>query len=139
MFPLLQPIRHLVKASSKISVSRRFFCDGENVQKAFKFGQPTEWTHPHIIQKNEINKGILKSEFRARREKLIEKLLKLKTQEKHLLLLPAAQRQYMVDKIPYFYRKLWARWNMVFNKLIVGRIRTLDIWLDASSLTTFSS
>ena len=103
---LLQPIRHLVKASSKISVSRRFFCDGENVQKPLKFGQPTEWTHPHIIQKNEINKGILKSEFSARREKLIEKLLKLKNQEKHLLLLPAAQKQYMVDKIPYFYRKL---------------------------------
>ena len=111
MYTLLQPIRHLVKASSKISVSRRFFCDGENVQKPFKFGQPTEWTHPHIIQKNEINKGILKSEFRTRREKLIEKLLKLKTQEKHLLLLPAAQRQYMVDKIPYFYRKLSACWD----------------------------
>ena len=106
MYTLLQSLRHLVKASSQISVSRRFLCDGENVQKPFKFGQPTEWTHPHIIQKNEINKGILESEFRARREKLIEKLLKLKNQEKHLLLLPAAQRQYMVDKIPYFYRKL---------------------------------
>ena len=75
MYPLLQSLRHSVLASYKKSVCRRLFCDGEKVQSQGKYGQPTEWTHPHIIQKNQINKGIEKYEFKTRREKLIEKLL----------------------------------------------------------------
>jgi len=77
-----------------------------------KYGQPTEWTHPHIIGPGEVNKGILKSEFKARREKLAETLVAGRINdktgpvgEKHLLILPAAMRPYMVDKIPYFYRQ----------------------------------
>jgi len=77
-----------------------------------KYGQPTEWTHPHIINKGEVNKGVQKSEFRARREKLAESLMANKISfktgpggDKHLMILPAAKRQYMVDKIPYFYRQ----------------------------------
>ena len=77
-----------------------------------KYGQPTEWTHPHIIGKGEVNKGVLKSEFRTRREKITESLMEEKIScnngqagDKHLLILPAAKRQYMVDKIPYFYRQ----------------------------------
>jgi len=105
MYPLHQTLRHFVLSSSKKSISRRLFCDGANLQSQFKYGQPTEWTHPHIIQKNEVNKGIHKDEFKIRREKLIEKLLQLKNKGKHLLVLPAAKRKYMVDKIPYFYRQ----------------------------------
>jgi len=77
-----------------------------------KYGQPTEWTHQHIIAKGEVNKGVLKSEFRARRENIAETLIADRINsktgpvgEKHLLILPAAKRQYMVDKIPYFYRQ----------------------------------
>eukprot|EP00092_Neocalanus_flemingeri_P024502 GFUD01026570.1.p1 GENE.GFUD01026570.1~~GFUD01026570.1.p1 ORF type:complete len:491 (+),score=99.26 GFUD01026570.1:57-1529(+) len=77
-----------------------------------KYGQPTEWTHPHIIGQGEVNKGIQKSEFRTRREKIAENLIAEKislknnqTGDKHLLIVPAAKRQYMVDKIPYFYRQ----------------------------------
>ena len=106
MYPFLKPLKHSINASSKKLLSRRFFCDAGNVAKHGKYGQPTEWTHPHLIGKDEVNKGILKSEFKTRREKLIGKLLKLKKQDKHLLILPAAKRQYMVDKIPYFYRKV---------------------------------
>ena len=86
--------------------SRRFFYDGAKFLSPGKYGQPTSFTHPHLLKDGEINKGILKSEFKKRRENLIEKLLNLKNQDKHLLLLPAAKRKYMVDKIPYFYRKV---------------------------------
>ena len=110
------------------------------MQSQGKYGQPTEWTHPHIIQKNQINKGIEKYEFKTRREKLIEKLLQLKNKGKHLLVLPAAKRKYMVDKIPYFYRKVkpGAGRNLLFNELIVDRTQTLDTSLAASNLTTSS-
>ena len=106
MYPSLLSLRHFLLASSWKSDSRRFLYDGAKVLSPGKYGQPTSFTHPHLLKNEEINKGIQKSEFKNRRENLIEKLLKLKKQDKHLLLLPAAKRKYMVDKIPYFYRKV---------------------------------
>jgi len=41
-----------------------------------KFGQPTEWTHPHIIGRGEVNHGIKKEEFHKRRERLVDQLLR---------------------------------------------------------------
>ena len=41
-----------------------------------KYGQPTEWTHPHIIGPGEVNHGISKGEFHSRRDKLVEQLLR---------------------------------------------------------------
>ena len=57
--------------------------------------------------------GVLKTEFKARREKLVENLFSelndgskpVSGDEKHLLILPSAMRLYMVDKIPYVYRQ----------------------------------
>ena len=43
---------------------------------AAKYGQPTEWTHPHIIGPGEVNRGISKGEFHSRRDKLVEQLLR---------------------------------------------------------------
>ena len=71
-----------------------------------KYGQPTEWTHSHILGKNEVNHGISRDEFRARRENIVEKLLRHKPGGSHLLILPAARKQFMVEKIPYFFRNL---------------------------------
>ena len=73
-------------------------------EKSRKYGQPTEWTHSHIIGKNEVNKGISKSEFQHRRLRLMENLQKLKSTGTHILIIPASKRQYMIEKIPYFYR-----------------------------------
>lgn len=78
-----------------------------------KFGQPTEWSHPHLIGKGEVNHGISRDEFKIRRDNLIEKLLESSSQERphnlqdqrHLLIIPSAKRQFMVDKIPYNYRQ----------------------------------
>ena len=102
-------------------------------EKSRKYGQPTEWTHSHIIGKNEVNKGISKSEFHHRRQKLMENLQKMKSTGTHILIIPASKRQYMIEKIPYFYRwelfyclaclfytwnlnvKLWNVWNFFFK------------------------
>ena len=80
-----------------------------------KYGQPTEWTHPHIIRPGEVNHGISKEEFHIRRDKLVEQLLRLSLQrsarlshkpdQRHLLVLPSAKRQFMIDNIPYSYRQ----------------------------------
>ena len=105
MYPLILPLQQFIHASPQM-VQTRFFSFGKRLQRQLKYGQPTEWTHPHIIKKNEINRGILKSEFKNRREKLIEKLLEVRKEQKHLLLLPAAKKKFMVDNIPYFYRKV---------------------------------
>ena len=75
----------------------------DSVVSSRKYGQPTEWTHPHILSKNEVNRGIQRSEFKQRREHLVEKLIKQKSGD-HLLIIPAAKKQYMVEKIPYFFR-----------------------------------
>ena len=85
--------------------ARRQFSSGKAAfVSSRKYGQPTEWTHPHIIGKNEVNKGIQRSEFASRRQRLVEKLLKQKNGDSHLLILPAAKKQFMIDKIPYFFR-----------------------------------
>jgi len=70
-----------------------------------KFGQPTEWTHPHLVGRDEVTPGLSRVEFRRRREGLVEALLATSGQQQHLLVLPAATRQYMVDKIPFPYRQ----------------------------------
>jgi len=80
-----------------------------------KFGQPTEWTHPHIIGRGEVNHGIKKEEFHKRRERLVDQLLRSdlhrsgrlthSSDQKHLLVLPSAKKQFMIDNIPYTYRQ----------------------------------
>jgi len=86
---------------SEFRISRRLFSVANNSSvSSRKYGQPTEWTHPHIIGKNEVNKGIQKSEFRQRRENLVERLLKQKSGGSNLLIIPAARKQFMIDKIP---------------------------------------
>ena len=52
-------------------------CEMKSIFRApAKFGQPTEWTHPHIIGRGEVNHGILKEEFHKRRERLVDQLLR---------------------------------------------------------------
>ena len=92
-------------AGSNTKVSKKHFSAvrADSVVSSRKYGQPTEWTHPHILGKDEVNRGIQRSEFQQRREHLVEKLLKQKSGD-HLLIIPAAKKQFMVEKIPYFFR-----------------------------------
>ena len=63
--------------TSKFSGNPKNICDMKSTFRApAKFGQPTEWTHPHIIGRGEVNHGILKEEFHKRRERLVDQLLR---------------------------------------------------------------
>ncbi|KAF5273433.1 hypothetical protein FQA39_LY07450 [Lamprigera yunnana] len=74
------------------------------------YGQPTVYTHPHLLKNGEITAYIQRKEFQERRCKLIESIIshslscdtKLK---KHLIIIPSASKQYMSDKIPYVFRQ----------------------------------
>lgn len=37
-------------------------------------GQPTPWTHPHLLKQHEIATGITVDEFKARRERLMNRI-----------------------------------------------------------------
>lgn len=39
-----------------------------------RFGQPTQFTHPHLLKPNQLAIGILPSEFAERRQKFMEKI-----------------------------------------------------------------
>lgn len=74
------------------------------------YGQPTSETHPYLIQKDEITPLIKKSEFQERRQKLIDQISTYVSErnpdvKNHLIIIPSASKQYMSDKIPYFFRQ----------------------------------
>ncbi|CAH0552675.1 unnamed protein product [Brassicogethes aeneus] len=84
----------------------------EQINSANKtFGQPTFTTHPHIItSENEVTPLITKEEYSNRRHNFVEKLVQhVKNQsnenKRHLIVIPAATKQYMSDKIPYVFRQ----------------------------------
>ena len=39
-----------------------------------RFGQPTQFSHPHMLKTNELTIGLLPSEFADRRNRLMEKI-----------------------------------------------------------------
>ena len=90
-------------ATKSCKILKRQFGGSSSVWSR-KYGQPTEWTHGHIIGKDQVNKGILKTEFKQRRINLIENLQKKKTGSS-ILIIPSARKQFMIDKIPYFFRQ----------------------------------
>ncbi|CAH1964027.1 unnamed protein product [Acanthoscelides obtectus] len=73
-------------------------------------GQPTPETHPHLLNPDEVTPLITKTEYQNRRCQLIESIMKkaIKSseyQKNHLVIVPGASKQYMSDKIPYFFRQ----------------------------------
>ncbi|KAJ3651342.1 hypothetical protein Zmor_017391 [Zophobas morio] len=74
------------------------------------YGQPTHETHPQLVKKDEITPFVKKSEFESRRQKLIEQIATYVRErnpeiKQHLVVIPSASKQYMSDKIPYFFRQ----------------------------------
>ncbi|CAH2989792.1 unnamed protein product [Chilo suppressalis] len=70
-------------------------------------GQATCHTHPHLIQPGYLTCGITQMEYRERRETLVNKLVSEmeNTHQSHIIVIPAARKQYMSDKIPYVFRQ----------------------------------
>ncbi|XP_013185348.2 xaa-Pro aminopeptidase 3 [Amyelois transitella] len=71
------------------------------------FGQPTCHTHPHLIRPEQLTCGVTQMEYRERREMLVNKLVaEVGNEHKtHVIIIPAARKQYMSDKIPYVFRQ----------------------------------
>lgn len=71
------------------------------------FGQPTCHTHPHMVPSDHLTCGITQLEYKERRDTLVSKLAaeidnKNKT---HIIVIPAACKQFMSDNIPYVFRQ----------------------------------
>ncbi|XP_068628724.1 xaa-Pro aminopeptidase 3-like [Battus philenor] len=70
-------------------------------------GQPTCHTHPHMISPGHLTCGITQMEYKERRDTLVNKLLSEvdNAHKSHVIVVPAARKQYMSDKIPYVFRQ----------------------------------
>lgn len=83
----------------------------EDLQKSgFSFGQPTHFSHPHLVQPHELVAGVTVDEFRIRRQRFVEDLRKLigsKPQKTahNVVVIPASTKKYMSDVIPYVFRQ----------------------------------
>ncbi|XP_022825118.1 probable Xaa-Pro aminopeptidase 3 isoform X1 [Spodoptera litura] len=71
------------------------------------FGQPTYHTHPHLIKEEHLTWGVTQAEYKKRRETLVAKLVaeSENMHNTHIVVIPAARKQYMSDKIPYVFRQ----------------------------------
>ncbi|KAJ8734312.1 hypothetical protein PYW07_014863 [Mythimna separata] len=70
-------------------------------------GQPTYHTHRHMItDQDHLTCGITQAEYKERRERFVSKLTEeLNVNAAHIIVIPAARKQYMSDKIPYVFRQ----------------------------------
>ncbi|GBP08309.1 Xaa-Pro aminopeptidase 3 [Eumeta japonica] len=70
-------------------------------------GQPTCYTHPHLVEPGHLTCGITQAEFRERRDSFVNKLATevQNIHKTHIIVIPAASKQYMSDKIPYVFRQ----------------------------------
>ncbi|XP_058063662.1 xaa-Pro aminopeptidase 3-like isoform X1 [Anopheles bellator] len=75
------------------------------------YGQPVALTHPHIIKAGEVLPGIQLEEVKLRRHALIQAIRAYcavnidKNIKNHIIIIPAANKKYMSDKIPYVFRQ----------------------------------
>ncbi|XP_059617240.1 xaa-Pro aminopeptidase 3 [Phlebotomus argentipes] len=71
-----------------------------------KIGQPTGYSHPHLLKTSEVVVGVTKEELRLRRLKLLESIARSSTQsQEHIVVIPSAGKKYISDKIPYVFRQ----------------------------------
>lgn len=82
----------------------------ESLQKnGTAFGQPTPFTHPHLLKPHELVAGVTLDEFKRRRQQLMESIRKhcisAHRPQRNTVIVPAACKKYMTDKIPYVFRQ----------------------------------
>ncbi|XP_059490962.1 xaa-Pro aminopeptidase 3-like [Neocloeon triangulifer] len=70
-------------------------------------GQPTSFTHPHLLKEGEILPGMRKCEFQRRRSHLLEEIHKQSDEKEApvLAIFPSAPEQFLSEKIPRPYRQ----------------------------------
>ncbi|XP_075226557.1 xaa-Pro aminopeptidase 3 isoform X2 [Lycorma delicatula] len=74
-------------------------------QKNDFYGQPTPYTHPHLMKEGELIPGIELNEFKERRNRLMHKVVSTTHNRYHLAVIPSAPKIYMTEKIPYVFRQ----------------------------------
>jgi len=80
----------------------------EYVQSIYQCGQPMPMTHPHLLKHGEVLPGISLQELKKRRSKLVKNISEMYDENVHkqqIVIIPAASRLYMSDKIPYIFRQ----------------------------------
>lgn len=74
-------------------------------RNATKYGQPTSFTHKHLLRDGEFVPGISLQEFKIRRQLLVQKILETSGSKRHLVILPSSRKKYISGKIPYVFRQ----------------------------------
>ncbi|GAB6027263.1 hypothetical protein CHUAL_001548 [Chamberlinius hualienensis] len=73
------------------------------------YGQPTAYSHPHVLKPGELTPGITVEEFQRRRLKLMQNLvsasLKRFKADRVITVIPSATKVFMSEKIPYPFRQ----------------------------------
>ncbi|KAJ2946683.1 hypothetical protein O0L34_g12744 [Tuta absoluta] len=69
-------------------------------------GQPTCYTHPHMVEEGYLTCCVKQEEYIDRRDTLMTKLSQDVNQNaSHIIVIPGAVKQYMTEKIPYPFRQ----------------------------------
>nr|XP_054755054.1 xaa-Pro aminopeptidase 3-like [Lytechinus pictus] len=92
-FGISAPAR--TKASRERSIPQRYI------------GQPTSYTHRHLLRDDEITPGITSQEFRSRRQYLMSAIKKSMYGDcpNHVAVILATDTKFMTDEIPYPFRQ----------------------------------
>ncbi|VDP14968.1 unnamed protein product [Soboliphyme baturini] len=73
-------------------------------------GQPSFYSHPHLLDSNEVTVGLTKTEYADRRYTLLRSLrresgLRASSSATHLVIVPAASTLYSAPDVPFVFRQ----------------------------------
>ena len=72
------------------------------------FGQPVSLTHPHLLDDGQLTPGISASEYKLRRERLVNGIMDtrfFKKDNDHVIVIPGTNQKYMTKNIPYKFKQ----------------------------------
>lgn len=72
------------------------------------FGQPVSLTHPHLLDDGQLTPGISASEYKLRRERLVNGIIDtrfFKKDNDHVIVIPGTNQKYMTKNIPYKFKQ----------------------------------
>jgi len=84
------------------------FDNGNDVRPRRHFGQPVSLTHPHLLEDGQLTPGISASEYKLRREKLVDRITStqfFKKDNDHVIIVPGTNQKYMTKNIPYKFKQ----------------------------------
>ncbi|XP_077984975.1 xaa-Pro aminopeptidase 3-like [Glandiceps talaboti] len=83
--------------------------DGKPGIPTRSLGQPTPYTHPHLMKYGEVTPGITAEEYANRRKQLMTEIRQSSTKSElkkhHVVVVPSHPKMFMTDEIPYPFRQ----------------------------------